>query len=671
MIFLELVVMAMAGEGVGRCILVGLHMDAVGKELLKWALNQAARSGDRVVAVHIYRKSGDLCKTNALTLIRTLDEYLAEYEAICSKKDIVLIGRVTPGSSIQKVLVKEAKLCAAMVVVIGTNKKYSFGGSTCLAKYCAKKLPPTTSVVAIQGGKAIFVREAPRPPLGAEPKPVLRTLLHPSVGMEPKVIIPNPNRRSARSMDLDAVGCGQCAAPQLTKPCDDDGNTADADADAKAVVVRAPAAPEQRLGWPLLRRAPAASTATAREHEATRKQSVVHWVMSLPRRSSPSASPEPAQEGLAAELRRTLGGVPSRCRWFRYEELYDATNHFSPGNLVGKGAHSRVYRGGLASGQRVAIKLCRASAEASKDFLREVDIITKLQHGRIVPLVGVCVEGPNLISVYRYLPRGSLEDNLHGKRSKPALPWEKRYRAAVGVAEALSYVHSGGSRPVIHRDVKSSNILLTDGFEPQLSDFGLAIWAPSSPSSLTHSDVVGTFGYLAPEYFMYGKVTDKVDVYAFGVVLLELLTGRRPITGDGSPKGHHQSLVMWATPILNGGDISDLLDPSLDVKHDEVEVRRMAVAASLCLGRSARLRPPISQILSILRGEEDATSLAASEPDCVVDDETYPAANVRSHLGLALLDVEDAESISSTEHTNLSPLEEYLRQRCSRSSSFD
>ncbi|XP_048571770.1 protein kinase STUNTED-like isoform X3 [Triticum urartu] len=656
----------MAGEGVGRCILVGLHMDAVGKELLQWALNQAARSGDRVVAVHIYRKSGDLCKTNALTLIRTLDDYLAEYEAICSKKDIVLVGRVTPGSSIQKVLVKEAKLCAAMAVVIGANKKYSFGGSTGLAKYCARKLPATTSVVAIQGGKAIFVREAPRPPLGAEPKPVLRTLLHPSVGMEPKVIIPNPNRRSARSMDFDAAGCGQCAAPpQPKKPCDDH----DA-ADAKALVVRVPA-PEQKLGWPLLRRAPPAAQATTRDHETTRKQSVVHWVMSLPRRSSPSASPEPAQEGLAAELRRALAGAPSRCRWFRYEELYDATNHFSPGNLVGKGAHSRVYRGGLASGQRVAIKLCRASAEASKDFLREVDIITKLQHGRIVPLVGVCVEGPNLISVYRYLPRGSLEDNLHGKRSKPALPWEKRYRAAVGVAEALSYVHSGCSRPVIHRDVKSSNILLTDDFEPQLSDFGLAIWAPSSPSSLTHSDVVGTFGYLAPEYFMYGKVTDKVDVYAFGVVLLELLTGRRPITGDGSPKGHHQSLVMWATPILNGGDISDLLDPSLDVKHDEVEVRRMAVAASLCLGRSARLRPPISQILSILRGEEDATSLAASEPDCVVDDETYPAANVRSHLGLALLDVEDAESISSTEHTNLSPLEEYLRERCSRSSSFD
>ncbi|KAK8446362.1 hypothetical protein SEVIR_9G477200v4 [Setaria viridis] len=578
------------GEGVGRCILVGLHMDAVGRDLLRWALNKAARRGDRVVAVHIYRKS-DLCRTNTLRLIRTLDDYLAEYESLCSQKEIVLVGRATPGSSIQKELVKEAKLCAAMVVVLGANKKYSFGGSTSLAKYCAKKLPPTTTVVAIQNGKPVFVREAPKPPLGAEPKPVLRTVLHPSVGLEPKVIIPNPNR-SARSMDFDAEGCGHAAAAAPATKSFDDATTA-----SGGVTL------EQRLGWPLLRREHAAAAAVAvpapsaaKDHEP-RKQSVVQWVMSLPRRTAPTESPGThAGAGLASELKAMLDGGGARCRWFRYEELYDYTNHFSAENLIGNGGNSRVYRGSLACGQQVAIKLSKASAEASKDFLREVDIITKLQHHRIVPLIGVCVEGPNLISVYSYLPRGSLEDNLHGERSKPALSWENRYKAALGIAEALSYVHSGGSRPVIHRDVKSSNILLTEEFEPQLSDFGLAIWAPTNPTSLTHSDVVGTFGYLAPEYFMYGKVTDKVDVYAFGVVLLELLSGRKPISGDGSsPKGQ-ESLVMWATPVLSSGDISDLLDPTLDVEHDEAEMRRMATAACLCIRRSARLRPPISQV---------------------------------------------------------------------------
>ncbi|RLN40359.1 putative proline-rich receptor-like protein kinase PERK11 [Panicum miliaceum] len=577
------------GEGVGRCILVGLHMDAVGRDLLRWALNQAARPGDRVVTVHIYRKS-DLCKTNTLRLIRTLDDYLAEYESLCSKKEIVLVGRVTPGSSIQKELVKEAKLCAAMVVVLGANKKYSFGGSTCLAKYCAKKLPPTTTVVAIQNGKPVFVREAPKPPLGAEPKPVLRTVLHPSVGLEPKVIIPNPDR-SARCMDFDAEGCGHgAAAVPATESVDD------------ATKASGGVALEQRLGWPLLRRAHAAAAAAAvpapsAKEQEPRKQSVVQWVMNLPRRSAPSESPETrAGAGLASEVKAMLDGGGARCRWFRYEELYDSTNHFSAENLIGNGGNSRVYRGSLACGQQVAIKLSKASAEASKDFLREVDIITKLQHQRILPLIGVCVEGPNLISVYSYLPRGSLEDSLHGERSKPALSWENRYKAALGIAEALSYVHSGGPRPVIHRDVKSSNILLTEEFEPQ------------------------------------------------------------------------------ATPVLSGGDISDLMDPRLDVEHDEAEVRRMATAASLCLRRSARLRPPISQILSILRGESTASIAdqgGAAELDCL-DDEAYPAANVRSHLDLALLDVEDSESISSTEHSSgLSPLEEYLRERWSRSSSFD
>nr|CAB3496523.1 unnamed protein product [Digitaria exilis] len=218
--------------------------------------------------------------------------------------------------------------------------------------------------------------------------------------MEPQVIIPNPNR-SARSMDFDGAAA---------TPATNDGNVA----------------LEQRLGWPLLRRAHAAAAAipaSCSKEQEPRKQSVVQWVMSLPRRTTPSNSAEPhaAAGELAAELKAMLdGGGGARCRWFRYEELYESTNHFSAENLIGNGGNSRVYRGSLACGQQVAIKLSKASAEASKDFLREVDIITKLQHRRIVSLIGVCVEGPKLISVYSYLPRGSLEDNLHGTQPQPA-----------------------------------------------------------------------------------------------------------------------------------------------------------------------------------------------------------------------------------------------------------
>jgi hypothetical protein len=225
----------------------------------------------------------------------------------------------------------------------------SLSASTCLAKYCAKKLPPTTSVVTIQNGKAVFVREAPKTPLGnpalvnrrrisrissgelvnrlvmgscagAEPKPLLRTILHPSVGLDPKVIIPNPNR-SARSMDFDAVGCAHGAVTPAAGSFDD-------------------ATLGQRLGWPLLGRVPpATSAAPSPKHEEPQKQSVVQWVMSLPRRSSPSASPEP-QTGLAADMKAMLDGGGARCRWFRYEELYECANHFSSGSNRSSPSHN-------------------------------------------------------------------------------------------------------------------------------------------------------------------------------------------------------------------------------------------------------------------------------------------------------------------------------------------
>ncbi|XP_072955095.1 protein kinase STUNTED-like [Typha angustifolia] len=639
----------------GNCILVGLQMDAAGRDLINWALTKVAKQGDRVVAVHICRKS-DLSKTSTLSLIKVLDEYLLAYEFLCKMKQITLVGRVTPGSSIQKVLVKEAKLCAAMAVLVGVNKNFSFGGPSSLAKYMARKLPPTTGVIAIHNGKVIFEREATKPPSGGDRKPVLGSLLHPSVGMDPKVVVPNrkgsPDKKTAGPTEVGHGGSVQ----------EEGGST------SSSITVLVKRLPEQRLGWPLLRRASSIETPKGEE---VRKLSVVQWVMNLPSRSSPSSTP---QGELINELKHILEANSSSCKWFRYEELHTSTNQFSAENLIGKGGTSQVYRGCLPNGQQVAIKLSKLSAEASRDLLLEVDIVTKLRHKQMVPLIGICIEDNSFISIYSYLSKGSLEENLHGKRSKPPLSWNMRFKAAIGIAEVLTYLHTECSQPVIHRDVKSSNILLTDDFEPQLSDFGLAIWAPPNSSSITHSDVVGTFGYLAPEYFMYGKISNKIDVYAFGVVLLELLTGRKPISDD-NPKGQ-ESLVMWATPILNRGEVMDLLDPSLDGKYDEIQMRRMVLAASLCITRAARLRPQMIQILRLLEGENIRTGdnsendTSTNELDCM-DDETYPVSSVSSHLGLALLDVEDAESISSFEHSNLSSLEEYLRGRWSRSSSFD
>lgn len=335
-----------------------------------------------------------------------------------------------------------------------------------------------------------------------------------------------------------------------------------------------------------------------------------------------------------------------------------------------------MYMGCLPDGQKVAIKVSKLSEESSRDFVLEVQIITRILHDGVVPLIGICVEDYNLYSIYNYFSRGSLQENLHGNRAKEPLNWEMRFKVAVGVAEALSYLHENCSQHVIHRDIKSSNILLSDDFNPQLSDFGLAIWAPKDSPHLTHSDVVGTFGYIAPEYFMYGKVSSKVDVYAFGVVLLELLSGRKPIDDKG-PKGQ-ESLVLWAKPIIERGDAMEILDSNLNGRYQEEQMQRMALAASSCIRRAAWCRPSISQVLDLLRGNDGMKAWTrahansnVAERDCQ-DEEAYPAArSIGEHLGLALLDVDDDASVISFEQNNISSLDEYIRNRWSRSSSFD
>lgn len=369
-----------------------------------------------------------------------------------------------------------------------------------------------------------------------------------------------------------------------------------------------------------------------------------------------SRSPPKELEGLHEKYSAT-------CRLFQYQELLSATSNFLAENLIGKGGSSQVYKGCLSDGKELAVKILKPSEDVLKEFVLEIEIITTLHHKNIISLLGFCFEDKNLLLVYDFLPRGSLEDNLYGNKKDPlTFGWNERYKVALGVAEALDYLHSCSAQPVIHRDVKSSNILLSDDFEPQLSDFGLAKWAPTSSSHIICTDVAGTFGYLAPEYFMYGKVNKKIDVYAFGVVLLELLSGKKPISND-LPKGQ-ESLVMWAKPILNGGKVSQLLDSSLGDSYDLDQMERMVLAATLCVKRAPRARPQMSLVVKLLQGDAEVTKWArlqvnAAEESDVLDDEACLRSNLLSHLNLALLDVEDdLLSLSSIEHSI--SLEDYL-----------
>ncbi|XP_050124649.1 protein kinase STUNTED-like [Malus sylvestris] len=381
--------------------------------------------------------------------------------------------------------------------------------------------------------------------------------------------------------------------------------------------------------------------------------------------------PNHGNDPLPEEFVDSCKKFSSSCRLFSYEELLSATSNFIPENMVGKGGSSYVYRGCLLDGKEWAVKILKLSGDILKEFVHEIEIIKSLNHKNIISLVGFCFEENHLLLVYDFISRGSLEENLHGnKKDANAFGWKQRYNVAIGVAKALDYLHNGCEEPVIHRDVKSSNILLSDDFEPQLSDFGLACSASVS-TDISCTDVAGTFGYLAPEYFMHGKVSDKIDVYAFGVVVLEILSGRKPIFSK-DPKGQ-ESLVMWAKPILKSGNVAQLLDPSLGIAYDHDQIERMILAANLCIRHAPGLRPNISVVLKLLQGDEEVTrwarQVSVSEEDEAVDGEA-PSCNIQSHLNLALRDLED-DSVSVSSGEQSIALEDYLQGRWSRSSSFN
>ncbi|KAL9663141.1 hypothetical protein QQ045_027980 [Rhodiola kirilowii] len=292
----------------------------------------------------------------------------------------------------------------------------------------------------------------------------------------------------------------------------------------------------------------------------------------------------------------------SSCRNFSLTELQAATNNFSRENLIGEGGYSEVFKGQLEDGNVVAIK--RLSGEMSEkmtaDFLSELGIIVHVNHPNIAKLIGYGVEG-GMHLVLQLSPNGSLSSLLCGAKEK--LSWDVRYKIAMGTSEGLYYLHEGCQRRIIHKDIKAANILLTENFEPQISDFGLAKWLPEQWTHHVVSEIEGTFGYLPPEFFMHGIVDEKTDVFSFGVLLLELITGRMAL--DKSQK----SLVLWAKPLIAKGSIDELVDPSLVGAYDLEQLKRMILTASLCIHESPAERPQMMEVTKVLRGDHDSQKL--------------------------------------------------------------
>ncbi|CAM6129387.1 unnamed protein product [Calypogeia fissa] len=298
------------------------------------------------------------------------------------------------------------------------------------------------------------------------------------------------------------------------------------------------------------------------------------------------------------------GSAGSTRPWFTYEELEVATNGFSPANLLGEGGFGRVYEGVIAGNQQVAVKqLTIGGGQGEREFRAEVEIISRVHHRHLVSLVGYCIADSQRLLVYDYVPNGTLEHALHGV-GQPTMDWGTRMKIALGAARGLAYLHEDCHPRIIHRDIKASNILLDNQWEAQVADFGLAKLANDTYTHVT-TRVMGTFGYLAPEYALSGKLTDKSDVYSFGVVLLELITGKKPV--DVSAAAGEESLVEWARPALTqaieSGNVDALADPNLLDMYNEKEMFRMVEAAAACVRHSSQKRPKMAMVVRALETE--------------------------------------------------------------------
>eukprot|EP00249_Psilotum_nudum_P004951 c18454_g1_i4 orf=536-2632(+) len=312
------------------------------------------------------------------------------------------------------------------------------------------------------------------------------------------------------------------------------------------------------------------------------------------------------------KLTKKRAKSPIAAASYTVADLQLATNSFSQENLIGEGALGRVYRAETPDGKLLAVKKIDTSPSPSiqkdEDFVETVSNISRLRHANIVELVGYCTEHGQHLLVYEYFGKGTLHDFLHSAdvTSARELTWNVRVKIALGTARALEYLHEVCLPAIVHKNFKSANILLDDELNPHLSDCGNAVFIPSPEHQVT-TQMMGSFGYSAPEYAMSGIYTVKSDVYSFGVVMLELLTGRRPL--DSTRLRAEQSLVRWAAPQLHDIDaLSKMVDPTLKGLYPVKSLSRFADIIALCVQPEPEFRPPMSEVVqSLVRLMQRAT----------------------------------------------------------------
>ncbi|XP_028797761.1 cold-responsive protein kinase 1-like isoform X2 [Neltuma alba] len=289
---------------------------------------------------------------------------------------------------------------------------------------------------------------------------------------------------------------------------------------------------------------------------------------------------------------------------FSYKDLKSATKNFSDENKIGEGGFGVVYKGILGNGKVVAVKklALRASNRIDEDFESEVMLISNVHHRNLVRLLGSCSKGHDRILVYEYMKNNSLDRFLFGER-KGSLNWKQRYEVILGIARGLTYLHEEFHIRIIHRDIKTNNILLDDDLQPRIADFGLARLIPENRTHLS-TKFAGTLGYTAPEYAIHGQLSEKADIYSYGIVVLEIISGQKSneLKVDGDAEG--EFLLQKAWKLYERGMHLELVDNALDSNdYDAEEVKKIIEIGLLCTQASAEIRPAISEIVVLLQNK--------------------------------------------------------------------
>ncbi|XP_026415618.1 putative receptor-like protein kinase At4g00960 isoform X1 [Papaver somniferum] len=281
---------------------------------------------------------------------------------------------------------------------------------------------------------------------------------------------------------------------------------------------------------------------------------------------------------------------------FNFDSIKAATDNFSTANKLGEGGFGPVYKGTLSDAQEIAVKrLSKNSGQGEVEFKNEVVLLVKLQHRNLVKLLGFCLDGQERLLVYNFMPNSSLDRLIFGPVPRTHLDWKKRYKIIGGIARGLLYLHEDSRLKIIHRDLKASNVLLDADMNPKIADFGMARLFKVDQTQASTNRIVGTYGYMAPEYAMHGKFSDKTDVFSFGVLVLEIIIGKKindpAISGD---------LLSYTWRHWNNGTALEMLSSNLKDNHSESEVMRCIHIGLLCVQENAADRPTMAKIVLML-----------------------------------------------------------------------